>query len=282
MDLIYRWINPLNGIAKRELVLRFDAGLTLGRMNSLQRFRDNTELKYSLRSVARHAAWVRTIHIIGEGPPPDWLAVEPPIVWIDHDRFLSANGQSASLNSETQKLYFSKVPGLAERFICFDDDWFLGRDVAKEDFFTADGRPIHPSTIEFHGGHAPLAWTKACFDQGLRLLPPELVAIVAGGGTRRLDPFQMMRARLQDTGQIVRSTERDAKVWLREVNVQNYPVVLRVILKGRPPAFCLNDDWSTDDDEYGVQMSVLAAFFSAMYPDAAPWEIPPYEPERER
>lgn len=47
---------------------------------SASRFEDNEELRYSLRSIERHAPWVRHIFIVTNGQIPSWLNLDNPRV----------------------------------------------------------------------------------------------------------------------------------------------------------------------------------------------------------
>ena len=47
---------------------------------SASRFEDNEEMRYSLRSVASHAPWVRRIFIVTNGQIPSWLNLDNPRV----------------------------------------------------------------------------------------------------------------------------------------------------------------------------------------------------------
>jgi hypothetical protein len=46
--------------------------------DSQNRYRDNSELRYSLRSIAKFAPWVRHIYIVTNGQVPWWLNVNHP------------------------------------------------------------------------------------------------------------------------------------------------------------------------------------------------------------
>ena len=59
-DVVYRWYNPQ--VAKQENVA------------NRQRYRDNGELRYSLRSFAT-VEGIRYFHIVSKGPPALWLNV---------------------------------------------------------------------------------------------------------------------------------------------------------------------------------------------------------------
>ncbi|WP_238230320.1 hypothetical protein [Methylobacterium sp. WL9] len=267
IDIIYRWINPEIGLAKQRQIIANEPIYYIGGTNCINRYRDNHELKYSLRSVAEYAEWARAIYIIGEGPPPNWLLIRHPIVWIDLDELLEANSLKPQPNSELQKLCFAKIDGLAERFICFDDDWFLGRKVAASDFFTAEGKPIHP-----HRDHTPIAWTKSLYEKGLTMLPQGFVDLVKLAGTARHDVVLKMREIMVAEDLVTTSSERDAQFWLRDVNVGHYQDVLRQIEEAQPKTYCINDDWSSDEAEYAEQMNFLQLFFERILPNPASWE----------
>lgn len=49
---------------------------------SASRFEDNEELRYSLRSIEKHAPWVRNIFIVTNGQIPSWLNLDNPRVTI--------------------------------------------------------------------------------------------------------------------------------------------------------------------------------------------------------
>ena len=46
------------------------------------RYRDNQELKYSLRSLYRYAPWIRHIYIVTNGQIPSWLNMDHPRISI--------------------------------------------------------------------------------------------------------------------------------------------------------------------------------------------------------
>jgi hypothetical protein len=274
VDALYRWINPAAGAKKLIQCLLVNPNPTIGQMNCVQRYRDNGELKYSLRSVWRFAPWIRRIHILGEGDPPEWLRIGGKISWVDSIALMKSCGQEPQPNSETQRLYMTAVPGLSEKFICSDDDSFFGDETSERDFYADGDVPIHPEALYLHGSHAPTAWTKTLFELGLKRLPPDFVDSVRFGGVSRTDPIPSIRLLLREAGLVVSSSRRNARAWLRDTNVDDYRRVLQTILEKRPQTYCLNDDWSTDPSEYSGQMTVLQSFFETMYPERAPWELP--------
>jgi len=277
VDALYRWINPAAGAKKLIRCLLVNPNSYIDQMNCVQRFRDNGELQYSLRSIFRYAGWIRRIHILAEGDPPEWLRVGGRIAWVDAVALMKTHGQEPQLNSETQKLYFTAVPGLAEKFITFDDDWFLGDETSERDFYADGDVPIQPQSLTGHGWHAPTAWTKTLYELGLQRLPSDLVDAIRSGGISRTEPIRRIRKLLKEDGLVVTSARRDAQAWLRDTNIVDFRHVLQTILETRPQTFCLNDDWSTIPAEYCEQFKILQSFYEKMYPEPAPWEFPVQE-----
>ena len=277
VDALYRWISPAAGAKKLIQCLLVNPNSIINEMSCVERYRDNGELKYSLRSIDRHAPWIRRIHILGEGDPPEWLHVGGRVSWVDSVALMRSCGQEPQLSSETQKLYFTEIPGLAEKFIAFDDDWFLGSETSEGDFYSDGEVPIQPRGLVGHGWHAPTAWTKTLFELGLQKLPPELIDSIRFGGVARTEPTRPIRKFLKETGLVVTSRHRDAQVWLRDTNIGDFRRVLRTILETRPQTYCLNDNWSTLPFEYCRQIKVVHRFYEEMYPRRAPWERPVQE-----
>jgi len=277
VDALYRWISPAAGAKKLIQSLLVSPNPTISEMNCVQRYRDNSELRYSLRSICQHAPWIRRIHILGEGDPPEWLRIGGRISWVDSLALMKRCGQEPQPNSETQKLYFTAVPGLAEKFIYTDDDWFFGDATSERDFYADGDVPIQPQGLVGHGWHAPTAWTKTLFELGLQRLPSDLVDSIRFGGVSRTDPIRSIRVLLKEAGLVVTSARRDAQAWLRDTNIGDFRHVLQTILETRPQTFCLNDDWSTIPAEYCEQFKILQSFYEKMYPEPAPWELPVQE-----
>jgi hypothetical protein len=106
------------------------------------RFRDNEELRYSLRSLERYAPWVRSIILVTDGQRPSWLrADQPKIRIVDHREFIPGE-YLPTFNSHVIEAYLHTVPGLAEHYLYMNDDVFLARPCRKTDFFAPNGLPL--------------------------------------------------------------------------------------------------------------------------------------------
>lgn len=140
--MVYFWVdgNDPKWRAKHDAF----CGKTSGTVetNGINRFANNDELKYSLRSVAMYAPWIRKIFIITDDQVPVWLDTSNPNVKIiDHKDILPAESLPC-FNSCLIGHYAYRTPGLAEHFLLGNDDTYINREVAPGDFFTSDGLPI--------------------------------------------------------------------------------------------------------------------------------------------
>ena len=140
--MVYFWVdgNDPKWRAKHDAF----CGKTSGTVetNGINRFANNDELKYSLRSVAMYAPWIRKIFIITDDQVPVWLDTSnPKVKIIDHKDILPVESLPC-FNSCLIGHYAYRTPGLAEHFLLGNDDTYINREVAPGDFFTSDGLPI--------------------------------------------------------------------------------------------------------------------------------------------
>lgn len=105
------------------------------------RFRNRDELRYSLRSLAMYAPWIRHIHLVTAGQRPSWLNEDHPgITVIDHrDLFADPDAALPTFNSHSIESQLHRIEGLSEHFLYLNDDMFLGRPTTPETFFLSSG-----------------------------------------------------------------------------------------------------------------------------------------------
>ncbi|MGH7964405.1 MAG: stealth conserved region 3 domain-containing protein, partial [Candidatus Binatia bacterium] len=104
------------------------------------RFRDNGELKYSLRSLEAFAPWIRKIYIVTNGQIPRWLDTSHKrISIITHGMIFPDTSHLPTFNSQAIELQLHKIPNLSRRFLYLNDDVFFGRAVSRSDFITSSG-----------------------------------------------------------------------------------------------------------------------------------------------
>ncbi|EFC50785.1 N-acetylglucosamine-1-phosphate transferase [Naegleria gruberi] len=105
--------------------------------NSSNRFRDNDELRYSLRSLERFAPWVRNVYIVTSGQVPSWLNVKNPKVKIVKHADVYRNPIHLPVfSSPSIESQIHRIPGLSKKFIYLNDDVMFGNDVYPEDFYS--------------------------------------------------------------------------------------------------------------------------------------------------
>ena len=131
IDVVYTWAGETNSLNKR--------------------LSNNNELKYSLRSVMKHAPWVNKIYIVMNPPAkiPSWFNDEykKKIVLLDQTDTFPKDYPLPCYNSNAIETTLPYIPELSEHFIYFNDDFFLGKDVKYTDFFTTDGKALVSDTI---------------------------------------------------------------------------------------------------------------------------------------
>ncbi|XP_029824352.3 N-acetylglucosamine-1-phosphotransferase subunits alpha/beta [Ixodes scapularis] len=104
------------------------------------RFADNDELKYSLRSLQKHAPWVRRVFVVTNGQIPSWLNLDNPrITIVTHEEIFRNLSHLPTYSSPAIETHLHCIPGLSQRFIYLNDDVMFGKEVWPEDFYTHTG-----------------------------------------------------------------------------------------------------------------------------------------------
>lgn len=104
---------------------------------SASRFTDNEELRYSLRSLEKHAPWVQHIYIITNGQIPHWLNLDNPHVTIvTHDEIFPNRSHLPTFSSPAIECHLHRIPNLSKKFLYLNDDVMFGKDVWPEDFYS--------------------------------------------------------------------------------------------------------------------------------------------------
>ncbi|MGD6748493.1 stealth family protein [Streptomyces sp. BH106] len=104
------------------------------------RYLNRDELRYSMRSLHLYAPWIRNIYIVTDRQVPSWLnTAHPQIRVVDHQEIFTDPDVLPTFNSHAIESQLHHIDGLAEHFIYFNDDVFLGRPTLPQDFFVANG-----------------------------------------------------------------------------------------------------------------------------------------------
>lgn len=142
IDAVYLWVDGMDQCFQTDLCRwAAESGASLNPNNLLPgRFRDNGELRYSLRSLETHAPWIRHVHIVTNGQVPSWLdTTNPRLSMVSHDTIFPNREHLPTFNSVAIELHLYRIPNLSRRFVYFNDDVFLGSPVGPQDFISPEG-----------------------------------------------------------------------------------------------------------------------------------------------
>lgn len=141
VDVVYLWVDGTDPdwLATRDnFIASSEKKPDSGHSAHASRFRQADELKFSIRSLGL-LPWVNNIFVVTAGQVPDWmLTSHPKIRLIDHAEIIEPE-YLPTFNSHSISANIHRIPGLAEHFLYFNDDLFIGRPTGKSSWFTPDG-----------------------------------------------------------------------------------------------------------------------------------------------
>ncbi|MCB5164649.1 stealth conserved region 3 domain-containing protein [Streptomyces bambusae] len=142
IDVVYTWVDDTDPAwRQRRDGVRRRLGMPVDGADSGDvRFRNRDELRYSLRSLQMFAPWVRTVHIVTDDQVPDWLDIrQPGLEVVSHRDLFPEPSWLPTFNSHAIESQLYRIEGLAEHFLYFNDDVFLGRPLTPGAFFLSNG-----------------------------------------------------------------------------------------------------------------------------------------------
>lgn len=141
IDFVITWLDASDREWQRSFVSHASDPKYSGLADlRLERYRDWNNLVYWFRSIERHAPWVNRVHLVTSGHVPSWLNRDhPKLNIVSHKDYIHSEALP-TFNSNAIELSLSNLESLSERFVLFNDDLFLLRDVKEEHFFR-DGLP---------------------------------------------------------------------------------------------------------------------------------------------
>jgi hypothetical protein len=132
-------MNSLNETKSKfkKLSITWDLGNPLSNDLELNRFYDNNELKYSLRSLEKYAPWFRNIYIVTNGQVPDWLNLtNSRVKLVKHEEIFPNKSHLPTFNSAAIETHLHRIKGLSKNFVYFNDDLLLTKPIWPDDFYT--------------------------------------------------------------------------------------------------------------------------------------------------
>ena len=138
VDIVYLWVD---GSDKKWRDARNFWSVSKQKNDYL--YRDNGELKYSLRSVAECVNWVNHIYIVtGFNQKPKWLNTKnSKITIVPHEQIMPKSA-IPTFNSNSIEMCISNIPNLSDKFILMNDDTFFNKRISPCFFFDKRNRAI--------------------------------------------------------------------------------------------------------------------------------------------
>lgn len=143
IDIVYLWVDGSDTKWLQQKNNWYQRIFNKVPVNDKELYRDNGELKYSLRSVAECAPWVNHIYIItGFNQIPKWLNTKnKKITIIPHEQILPKKAVP-TFNSVSIEMCIPNIPNLSEYFIIMNDDTLFNKRIKPNFFFNSRNQPI--------------------------------------------------------------------------------------------------------------------------------------------
>jgi len=197
IDAVVTWVDGTDPVhqRKRERVLKQGKYIpekqrTLPTGTHTTRFQHSGELFYCLQSIRTFAPWIRRIYLVTDNQRPDFLDTHRELCenlhLVNHTTiFEGYESALPTFNSRTIETALWRIPGLASRFIYFNDDFVLASATHVTDFFRDEG-------VVLRGG-----WARIAHFGPVRMWLNDVATVVAKralGITRSMNHLLQMRS----------------------------------------------------------------------------------------
>lgn len=149
IDFVVTWVNMDDPEWKKEFDIYSEKPDNEKNGVSVARFRDYGFLRYWFRGVEKFAPWVRKIHFICSGNPPEWLDLSNSKLHIVRHKDFIPTQFLPTFNSVVIERYMYRIEGLAEHFVYFNDDFYIIRPIPVERFFL-NGLPRDIAAFQYN------------------------------------------------------------------------------------------------------------------------------------
>ncbi|GGV75929.1 exopolysaccharide phosphotransferase [Streptomyces griseoloalbus] len=175
VDVVYTWVDGDEPEMRAKRARYQERGIAeiLDKETNASRYTSHDELKYSLRSLAMYADFVRHVYIVTDGQTPHWLDDRAPGITVVDHRDIFPPDVLPVFNSHAIETRLHHIPGLSEHYLYLNDDVFVGRRVTAEHFFHGSGLmkiPVSPLKIGVGKPHAEETATNSASKNVRRLL----------------------------------------------------------------------------------------------------------------
>lgn len=307
VDVVYTWVDgndpAWNAAREQRLAEVTDSTMRTRASSGRARFMDRGELRFSMRGLHLFAPWVRRIHVVTAGQVPPWIDPSHPMVNIVDHRDLLPPDALPTFNSHAIESVLHRIDGLAEHFLYFNDDFFVGAPTRPERWFGPAGttavflsrrlvglagqddlpylnaaatnrRLLHGAfgaTTVHTLAHAPYAHRVSRLAEIAERFAPEVDATTYAPFRSTTD-VSMLSSLGQYygllTGTAYLADPDFAFVDITDASVRRR---LRDLLRRERAGFCLGDSHDFARDPGKVD-EIVGEFLEAYFPIAAPWE----------
>ncbi len=144
IDIVYLWVDGNDPVWRQKRQTSLDL-LTIENRSHIAkygnvegRYRDNDELRYSLRALERYFPDCGHVYIVTDAQKPTWLKASTQITVIDHKDLIPTD-KLPTFDSANIESYIHHIPNLSERYFYLNDDVFFGSPVDLNHWFHDDG-----------------------------------------------------------------------------------------------------------------------------------------------
>lgn len=309
IDVVYTWVDGSDPRFCSQLAQYRDAELHFKDpfVAGARRFRDNGELRYSLRSLEAFAPWLNRVFLVTNGQVPAWLRLDHPrLRMVRHEEIFPDKTDLPALNSAAIEAHLHRIPGLSRQFLYFNDDMFLGRPVHQDDFFSNSGKqkiwiePWRLPTAQDARGnivhrflaynhdllkaafgerdyaslpHIPMLYERSKIKKAQELWPEEFkhTSSLRFRQEKMVLLHVLYSHYLASTNQcetLVVSPE-DSQFVMFQPPLEKTLSALEEVRRIKPKFFTINDDW---DDEAEAKNTALRNFLSSYFPSPSSFE----------
>ncbi|MFJ9539889.1 stealth family protein [Streptomyces sp. NPDC101225] len=306
VDAVYTWVDG-NDPAWKQRKAQAKGEVYHAESASDARFISRDELRYSVRSLHLFAPWIRNVYIVTDDQVPPWLREDLPGVRVaTHREIFRDRSVLPVFNSHAIESQLHHIEGLAEHFLYFNDDMFMGRPVAPHAFFTPSGTARYfPSRNRIPQGpvvetdtpvdaacknnrallmerfgrvitqpmeHIPYALRRSAMEEAERDFPEAWAHTAASRFRAMTDLSPTSSFALYYAALTGRAQPGSMPFTYLQLAVPDLADRLQRLLDGRDQdSFCLNDAFSTPED-IEAQQELLDGFLNAYFPTPSPHE----------
>lgn len=158
IDFVIPWVDG-SDLEWRKLKGKYEGSEKTAIDSSDVRYRDYGLLKYIFRGIEEFTPWVNKVFFITNGQIPSWLNLQAnKLEWIRHEDYIPEE-YLPTFSANPIELSLHRIDSLSDRFVYFNDDFFLIKPLPESHFFQ-DGLPVLSPKASFtvpHNGYDQFA-----------------------------------------------------------------------------------------------------------------------------